>query len=51
MLRKLNAQDYQGACDEFLNWMQKGQGMSGIEKRRNQERLMCLGETKIENNQ
>lgn len=50
MLRKLNAGDYEGACDEFLKWMQKGQGVSGIEKRRKAERAMCLGETKIETN-
>lgn len=48
MLRKLNAGDYKGACDEFLNWMQKGQGLGGIETRRKQERAMCLGEIKIE---
>lgn len=44
MLRKLNAGDYEGACNEFLNWMQKGQGMSGIEKRRRDEMAMCKGE-------
>ena len=49
MLKKLNAGDYKGACDEFLNWMQKGQGLGGIETRRKQEREVCLGEIKIEN--
>lgn len=44
MLRKLNAGDYEGACNEFLNWMQKGQGLSGIEKRRRDEMAMCKGE-------
>lgn len=48
MLRKLNVGDYEGACNEFLNWMQKGQGLAGIEKRRRKERAMCLGEIKIE---
>lgn len=44
MLRKLNQGDYDGACNEFLNWMQKGQGLSGIEKRRRKEISMCKGE-------
>jgi lysozyme len=44
MLRKLNSGDYEGACNEFLNWMQQGQGMSGIEKRRRAEMSMCKGE-------
>lgn len=44
MLRKLNEGDYEGACNEFKNWMQKGQGMSGIEKRRKEEMALCKGE-------
>lgn len=43
MLRKLNLGDYRGACDQFLKWMQLGQGLSGIAKRRRLEREMCLG--------
>lgn len=44
MLRKLNQGDYEGACNEFNNWMQKGQGLAGIEKRRKKEMAMCKGE-------
>jgi lysozyme len=50
MLRKLNAGDYDGACNEFLSWMQEGQGMSGIEKRRRLEMAMCKGQINYENN-
>lgn len=48
MLRKLNQKDYHGACNQFLLWMQKGQGLSGIAKRRTDERKMCLGEIKTD---
>jgi len=47
MLRKLNDGNYKGACDQFLKWMQLGQGLGGIAKRRKMEREMCLGNVKI----
>ncbi len=54
LVKKLNAEDYAGACDEFLRWRYyKGQDCSlpenkrlcgGLWTRRQAERAMCLGE-------
>lgn len=50
LLRKLNAGDKLGAADEFLRWNKAaGKVMSGLTKRRTEERLLFLnqGETKV----
>lgn len=52
MVRKLNAQDYAGACGEILRWRffqgrdcsKAGSGCSGLWKRRQAERAQCMGE-------
>lgn len=44
LVRKLNAQDYAGACDEILRWNRyKGQPQAGLAKRRQREHAQCLG--------
>jgi lysozyme len=44
LVRKLNAQDYAGACAEILKWDKfKGQPLAGLTKRRQQEYAQCLG--------
>lgn len=44
MAKRLNAGDYQGACDALLMWnKQAGQVLPGLVKRREQERQKCLG--------
>lgn len=50
LVRKLNAGDYRGACNELLNWT-KGQDrnghlvqLPGLVKRRQEEREICLKE-------
>lgn len=49
MLRKLNSKDYEGACEEFSKWVYaKKQKLNGLVTRRQQEREMCLGKTKVE---
>lgn len=49
MLRKLNSKDYEGACEELSKWVfAKKQKLNGLVTRRQQEKSMCLGETKIE---
>lgn len=49
LLRKLNSKDYVGACNELPKWKYAGgKVLSGLVTRREQERLMCLGELKIE---
>lgn len=49
LLRKLNSKDYTGACNELPKWKYAGgKVLNGLVTRREQERLMCLGELKIE---
>lgn len=46
LMRKLNAGDYEGACNELLRWTYaSGRQLPGLVKRRQQERALCLGET------
>lgn len=43
LLRKLNAGDPIGACNELAKWVySKGQILPGLVKRREQERALCL---------
>ncbi len=45
LVRKLNAGDYVGACNELPRWnMAGGRVLPGLVKRRAQERALCLGE-------
>lgn len=53
LVKKLNAQDYQGACDAILQWRRVGgtdcslpgnKTCSGLWARRQQTRKKCLGE-------
>lgn len=49
LLRKLNAKDYDGACDELLRWKYAGgQVLKGLERRRTEERQWCIGEVPYE---
>lgn len=49
MLRKLNSKDYVGACEELSKWVfAKKQKLNGLVTRRQQEKDICLGKTKIE---
>lgn len=42
LVKKLNAQDYSGACREILRWDKfKGQPLPGLTKRRQQEYRLC----------
>ena len=42
LVKKLNQQDYQGACQEILRWDQfKGKRLPGLTKRRQEEYLKC----------
>lgn len=44
LVKRLNAQDYPGACAEILRWDQfKGRPLAGLTKRRKQEHYQCLG--------
>jgi lysozyme len=44
LVKRLNAQDYSGACAEILRWDRfKGQPLAGLTKRRKQENALCLG--------
>lgn len=44
LVRKLNAQDYEGACKEILRWDKfKGQPLLGLTKRRQAEFQQCVG--------
>lgn len=46
LVRKLNAGDYVGACDELPRWNKAGgRVLPGLSKRRAQERAQCRGET------
>lgn len=45
IVRKLNARDYTGACNEMLRWVYaRGRKLPGLVKRRAQERDVCLQE-------
>lgn len=44
LVRKLNAQDYPGACQEILRWDRfKGRPLRGLTKRRQAEYELCRG--------
>lgn len=45
MLRKLNAKDYEGSCEELTKWVFAGkQKLNGLVTRRTQEYRYCMGE-------
>lgn len=44
LVKKLNAEDYAGACDEILKWDKfKGQPLRGLTLRRQDEHRKCVG--------
>jgi lysozyme len=44
LVKKLNSEDYDGACAELLRWTYfKGQKLRGLEVRRQQEYQQCVG--------
>jgi lysozyme len=44
LVKKLNSEDYDGACKELLRWTYfKGQKLRGLEVRRQQEYQQCMG--------
>ena len=44
LVKKLNQQDYSGACKEILKWdKQKGKVLKGLTARRQDEYLTCIG--------
>lgn len=44
LAKKLNAQDYEGACKEILKWDKfKGKPLPGLTKRRQEEYKKCSG--------
>lgn len=44
LVRKLNGQDYEGACKEILRWDRfQGKPLSGLTKRRQAEFQQCVG--------
>lgn len=46
LVRKLNAEDYPGACAEILRWNRfKGQPVRGLTIRRQAEYRQCMGES------
>lgn len=45
LVKKLNQEDYIGACKQILRWNRaKGQVVKGLTNRRQQEYKMCIGE-------
>lgn len=45
LLKKLNAKDYAGACNELTKWVYANKKrLNGLVSRRNEERLWCMGE-------
>lgn len=47
LAKKLNAQDYDGACKEILKWdKQAGKTLRGLTSRRQAEYRQCVGESK-----
>ena len=46
LVKKLNAKDYAGACEEIRRWNKAGgKVLPGLVKRRDVEYRMCIGET------
>ena len=46
LVKKLNAKDYAGACEEIRRWNKAGgKVLPGLVKRREAEYRMCIGET------
>lgn len=46
LVRKLNAGDYPGACQQILAWDKfKGKPLRGLTNRRQQEYKLCMGES------
>ena len=46
LVKKLNAKDYAGACEEIKRWNKAGgKVLPGLVKRREAEYRMCMGET------
>lgn len=44
LLRKLNAKDYDGACNELTRWVYAGgKPLEGLRSRRNVEKQWCMG--------
>jgi lysozyme len=44
LVKKLNTQDYEGACKELLRWNRvKGRVVDGLTNRRQKEYLQCIG--------
>jgi lysozyme len=44
LVRKLNAQDYEGACREILRWNRfRGEPLAGLTNRRQAEFRQCMG--------
>lgn len=44
LVRKLNAEDYEGACKQILRWDRfRGQPLPGLTKRRQSEFKQCIG--------
>jgi len=44
LVKKLNAQDYAGACKEILRWNRaQGRVVAGLTNRRQKEHTQCLG--------
>lgn len=44
LVKKLNAEDYKGACQEILRWNRAGgKVVRGLSKRREQEYKLCTG--------
>ena len=44
LVKKLNAEDYKGACQEILRWNRAGgKVVRGLSKRREQEYKLCIG--------
>jgi lysozyme len=44
LVRKLNAQDYEGACREILRWNRfRGEPLAGLTNRRQAEYKQCMG--------
>ena len=45
LVRKLNAEDYAGACAEILRWDKAGgKTVAGLTKRRQAEYRQCMGQ-------
>jgi lysozyme len=43
MARKFNAGDFKGACQEMDKWVYAGgKKLKGLEKRRQQEKALCM---------